>query len=422
MRQYITLFILLFCSLSLSAGQKITLLFAGDAMNHSPQITSAQRPEGKYDYSECFEYIRNEVKSADISVVNLETTHAGKPYTGYPTFSCPDEFSAELQRSGFNLFMTANNHSADKGKKGIERTIDVLDTLKISYTGTFKDAAARDTTYPLLVEKNGFRLAFLNYTYDTNGLPVTAPNIVNEISDKTILQDIEKAKTLTPDLIIACMHWGIEYQRTPSKEQRRLAKLLIDNGVKIIIGSHPHVIQPMEGTLNSHDSTYQNIVAYSLGNFISNQNDRYTDSGAMVKIGIEKDEEGSISITGCAYSLVWRYRYYENGKRHYTLVPAYTFDNNPEEVQPELRARMKEAFTDARKLLKKHNQHIDEYVFSPDEIREISIPDEENRDWEDTLETFYHLPRKRDLDTLQHFIETQLYEVPADSIQVEVEE
>ncbi len=384
MRYFITLLTLLFCSLSLFAGQKITLLFAGDAMNHTPQITSAECPEGKYDYSEYFEHIRNDIKSADISVVNLETTHAGKPYTGYRVFSCPDEFSAELQRSGFNLFMTANNHSADKGKKGIERTIDVLDTLKINYTGTFKDTVARNTTYPLLIKKNGFRLAFLNYTYDTNELPVTAPNIVNQIKDETILQDIEKAKTLNPDLIIACMHWGIEYHRTPDKEQKRLTKLLIDNGVQIIIGSHPHVIQPMEGTLNN-DSTYKNIVAYSLGNFISNQNDRYTDSGAMVKISIEKDEDGNVNITDCNYSLVWRYRYYENGKRHYTLIPAYIFDNNPEEIQLALQARMKQAFTDARKLLKKNNLHIDEYIFNPDEENIPIIDLEDNQHIIDTL-------------------------------------
>jgi len=406
MRHYITLFLLLFCSLSIFASQKITLLFVGDAMQHAPQINSAERPEGKYDYSECFEHIRNEVKSADISVVNLETTHAGKPYTGYPVFSAPDEFSAELQRSGFNLFVIANNHSADKGKKGIERTIDVLDSLKIMYTGTFKDLVARDSTYPLLVEKNGFRLAFLNYTYDTNGLPVTTPNIVNEISDKTILQDIEKAKTLNPDLIIACLHWGIEYQRTPSKEQRRLAKLMIDNGVQVIIGSHPHVIQPMEGVLNSDKSTYKSIVAYSLGNFISNQNDRYTDSGAMVKISIEKDEENNVNITNCAYSLVWRYRYYENGKRHYTLIPAYIFDNHPETVQPALQARMKEAFTDARKLLEKHNLHINEYIFNPNEA---DIP-------------------TNDFDDNQHIIETLIIQtdnVPEsvqERIQVEIEE
>jgi poly-gamma-glutamate synthesis protein (capsule biosynthesis protein) len=365
MKHYITLFILLLYCLTLTAGQKITLLFAGDAMNHSSQITAAEQPDGKYDYSEYFEYLTNEVKSAGISVVNLETTHAGKPYTGYPAFSYPDEFSAELQRSGFNLFMTANNHCADKGKKGIERTIDVLDSLEINHTGTFKDPEIRHATYPLLVEKNGFRLAFLNYTYDTNEPSVTAPNIVNEINDKVILQDIKKVQSQNPDLIIACMHWGVEYSRSPNEEQRRLAKLMIDNGVKIIIGSHPHVIQPMEGVLNSNDSTYQNIVAYSLGNFMSNQNDRYTDCGAMVKIDLEKNGENRVNITGCAYSLVWRYRYYENGKRHYTLIPAYIFDHNPETVKPALQARMKEAFTDARELLKKHNLHISEYVFNP---------------------------------------------------------
>jgi poly-gamma-glutamate synthesis protein (capsule biosynthesis protein) len=323
------------------------------------------------------------VRAANLSVVNLETTHAGKPYTGYPTFSCADEFSAELQYSGFDLFLTCNNHSADKGKKGIERTIDVLDSLNIIHTGTFKDTAALNSSYPLVVEKDGFRLAFINYTYSTNGLRVTPPNVLNMINDSVILQDIAKAKATDPDLIIACMHWGIEYQRLPNKEQRRLAQLLIDNGVEIIIGSHPHVIQPMEGALNEDSLTYKNIVVYSLGNFISNQNDRYTDSGAMVKIGLEKDEENCVHITNCAYSLVWRYRYMEEGKRHYTLIPAYVFDNKPEDVQPILQARMKEAFTDARTLLGKHNQHIDEYTFDPEKR---SLPVRNFHDNQDIIE------------------------------------
>ena len=343
-------------SLTLSAQQKLTLLFAGDAMQHSPQITAAKTAEG-YDYKNCFVHVKDEIEAADIAVVNLETTHAGKPYNGYPTFSAPDEFSADLKDAGFDLFLTCNNHSADQGKKGIERTIDVLDSLKIRHTGTFKDSAQYNLHYPLVVVKNGFKLVFLNYTYDTNGRPVHAPNIVNIISDKTILRDIEKAKRYNPDMIIACLHWGKEYQRLPVNEQKHLAKLLTDNGVKLVIGSHPHVIEPMEAVKNA-DGKIEHVTAYSLGNFISNQKDRYTDSGAMIKIELQKNESGETEISDCRYSLVWRYKYIENGKLKYTLIPSSIYDNNPEIVQPSLRSQMKSAFDDARELLNKHNVNV----------------------------------------------------------------
>lgn len=350
-------FALLFCiTFSLSAQQKLTLLFAGDAMQHSPQITSAKTSTG-YDYKSCFVHIKNEVRSADISVINLETTHAGKPYNGYPTFSAPDEFSADLKDAGFDIFLTCNNHSADQGKKGIERTIDVLDSLKIRHTGTFKDSLQQRLFYPLIIIKNGFRLAFINYTYDTNGMPVTAPNIVNIIDDKTILDDIAEAKRFKPDMIVACMHWGEEYRRLPNNEQKRLAELMTNNGVKLVIGSHPHVIQPMEAPKNENGQI-DHVTAYSLGNFISNQKDRYTDTGAMIKIELEKNEKGKTEITNCTYDIVWRYKYTENGKLKYSLIPASINDNDPEQIQPALRAGMKKAFEDARDLLNKYNVNI----------------------------------------------------------------
>ncbi len=362
MKHFSVFLFALWILLPLSAQQKLSLLFVGDAMQHSPQITSAKTATG-YDYKDCFKYIKNEIESADIAVVNLETTHAGKPYNGYPTFSAPDEFSADLKDTGFDVFLLANNHCADQGKKGIERTLEVLDTLKVKHTGTFKDIDQRNLFYPLIIIKNGFKLALINYTYDTNGMPVYKPNIVNEIDDKTILQDIEEAKRFNPDMIIACMHWGNEYQRLPSNEQKRLANLMIDNGVKLIIGSHPHVIEPMEAPKNNNGKI-ENVVVYSLGNFISNQKDRYTDSGAMVKIELEKDTiNNTVNITDCKYSLVWRYKYTENGKLNYTLIPASINDNNPEKIEPAQRSRMKQAFDDARELLNKYNSNVDEYVF-----------------------------------------------------------
>lgn len=143
----------------------------------------------------------------------------GKPYKGYPAFSAPDEFLTAIHDAGFNVLVTANNHSLDRGKSGLERTIQLIDSLKVPHAGTYINADEREKKYPLLLEKNGFRIALLNYTYGTNGIPVTPPNIVNYIDTAIIAKDIEESKAMKPDAIIACMHWGIEYQSLPDKEQ-----------------------------------------------------------------------------------------------------------------------------------------------------------------------------------------------------------
>ena len=203
----------------------LRLLFVGDLMQHQGQINAARTSTG-YDYSTCFAYVKEEIKKADLSIANLEVTLGGKPYKGYPAFSAPDEFLTAIHDAGFNVLVTANNHSLDRGKSGLERTIQLIDSLKVPHAGTYINADEREKKYPLVLEKNGFRIALLNYTYGTNGIPVTPPNIVNYIDTAIIAKDIEESKAMKPDAIIACMHWGIEYQSLPDKEQkipRRLA-------------------------------------------------------------------------------------------------------------------------------------------------------------------------------------------------------
>ena len=167
----------------------------------------------------------------------------------------------------------------------MERTIQLLDSSGIRYAGTYKNLSERRQRYPLFINRNGFRIALLNYTYGTNGIKATSPNIVNYIDKNTILQDIQSAKARQPDAIIACMHWGEEYQSLPNREQRELANWLLQQGVTHIIGSHPHVIQPMELRTNG---TEQHIIVYSLGNFISNMSKANTDGGLIFTLQLEK--------------------------------------------------------------------------------------------------------------------------------------
>ena len=335
---------------------RITLLFAGDLMQHQGQINAARTPAG-YDYSDCFKYVKEAISRADTAVANLEVTLGGKPYRGYPAFSAPDEYLSAIREAGFNVLITANNHCLDRGKKGLERTILMLDSLRIPYAGTYTNAETREQRYPLMIEKNGFRIVLLNYTYGTNGLKATSPNIVNYIDKETMALDIRKAKALQPDVLIACIHWGEEYQSLPNREQTSLADWLLQQGVTHIIGSHPHVVQPMELRTDSTAGS-RHAVVYSLGNFISNMSARRTDGGILFKLELEKD---SITrVTNCEYGLVWTSRPVLSRKKNYILYPI----NYPTDSLSVTERNHLKIFTkDTRSLFNKHNKGIKEYIF-----------------------------------------------------------
>lgn len=325
-------------------------------MQHQSQINAARTTTG-YDYSTCFEYVKEEIGKADLAIANLEVTLGGKPYKGYPAFSAPDEFLTAIHDAGFNVLVTANNHSLDRGKSGLERTIRLIDSLQIPHAGTYANSEEREKKYPLLLEKNGFRIALLNYTYGTNGISVTPPNIVNYIDTLIIAKDIEASKALQPDVIIACMHWGIEYQSLPDKEQKFLTDWLLQKGVNHIIGSHPHVVQPIEVRTDSLTND-KHLVVYSLGNYISNMSARRTDGGLMVKMELVKDS--IVRLNNCEYSLVWTARPAQSGEKNHQLLPV----NLPSELVPVKARNSLKIFTDdARSLFSKHNRGIKEYTF-----------------------------------------------------------
>lgn len=300
-------------------------------MQHKSQLDAA-RIQGGYDYSNCFSEVRKYIGEVDIAIVNFETTLPGRRYSGYPMFGSPDEFAVALKDAGFDIFLTSNNHCVDKGKKGLERTIQVLDSLQIKHLGTYVNQEKRDLFYPMMVIKNGIRIALLNYTYGLNGLQVQVPNIVNLIDKQQMLEDIRIAKYMKPDIIIANMHWGDEYWLKQNKEQEKLADFLIKNGVRLVIGSHPHVVQPID--IRKSGGIIHDIVVYSLGNFISAMKRPNTDGGMMVRIDLSKSEEGNLSIDNCNYSLVWVYKSIENGRANFKLLPVQ--DYNDEENRNKL--------------------------------------------------------------------------------------
>lgn len=307
-----------------SQERKVSLLFAGDAMQHMPQVNAAKTKDG-YDYTDCFKQVREHIRQADLAIVNLETTLPGKGYSGYPMFGSPDAFAFALKDAGFDVFLTANNHSQDKGRKGVERTIAILDSMQVKHLGSYVDQDSRDLLHPMIIAKNGIRMALLNYTYDLNGLTAQHPNVINLIDRKQIYDDVQMAKLLRPDIIIANMHWGEEYWLRPSNEQKELTDLLINNGVRLVIGSHPHVVQPID--IRKEGDSIKNVVVYSLGNFISNQSKPNTDGGMMVNIEISKDEQGNVHIDDCTYSLIWVHKESKNSRSKYELIPVEKYSS-----------------------------------------------------------------------------------------------
>lgn len=303
----------------------IRVAFLGDLMGHMPVVNSTLNKEtGVYEFDKCFSPLQPYLTETDFVIGNLETTFGDLPYHGFPMFSSPDDYAPALIKAGFDFLVTANNHSVDRGKKGIERTIHVLDSFQLSHTGTFVDNAARNRLYPAITEVQGIRLCILNYTYGTNGLPVPKPSVVNMMDTVQMQIDLEAARKLQPDIIITFLHWGVEYARKPSDEQRAVARFLARHGCHAVIGAHPHVVQTFE-SLTGKDSISVPVF-YSIGNCLSNQRDRYKDGGIIAEITISK-VRGKAQISGSDYISYWVYK--KMNPNSYKLVPEGYTEKNP---------------------------------------------------------------------------------------------
>ena len=348
-----------------SGAKEVSFLFLGDIMGHDTQIkTGFNKEDSTYNYEEYFEYLKPLFKARDFVIANFEVTLAGEPIKGYPQFSSPDELAYDCKNAGIDFFASANNHCCDRGAKGIIRTINVLDMMDIPHTGTFKSAKDRDEKYPVVLEKNGIRIALLNYTYGTNGLLVPKGLVVNLTDKDQIEKDLKKAQTMGVDKILVFMHWGKEYQTEPNHEQEELAEFIFAKGADIIIGSHPHVIQKMIWTKKS-DEKKEHLIAYSLGNFVSNQRKRYTDGGAMISFTLAKTGN-EVSIKEAGYFLNWVYKSFEQDGTHYRVLPVSQFENQPGFfISKDYFDKMKVFIKDSRDLYKAQNVNMKEYLYDP---------------------------------------------------------
>lgn len=314
--------------------QRVSLIFVGDIMFHKSQIKAANSGGKNYDFSHSFSYISPILKSADFTAGNLETTFGGEPYSGFPAFSAPDTVAWFLKQAGFNVITTANNHSSDKGYRGLSGTNTALDRNNFIHTGIFTNEESKEKNSPVYLVKNGIKIALLNYTYGTNNN--SSKLLINKIDTVTMAKDIEKANNNLSDAIIVSLHWGNEYKRHPDQFQKKIAVFLFRQGVNAVIGSHPHVIQGFERRIKSYgkDSTLS-ICVYSLGNFISNQRWRYSDGGLLVKFDIVKKvaTKSYCTVENFVYDPCWVHTYYIGKKKYYDVLPSSLVENDSTKKQ-----------------------------------------------------------------------------------------
>ena len=343
-----------------------TILTAGDIIVHKPFLTSSQylKSDGTYDYNSIFTYVKDDYEAADFTVTTVEGALTEGNYSGYPMFCSPDSVATTLSNNGVDMCLLANNHIYDNFDDGLQRTMDVMTANSLLYTGLRKTTA--DKPY-LIQEINGIKVGFFNYVFETervngqktiNGIAVSdeSSELINSFNSQDLDSFYEKIETGLSEMkeedvefTIVYMHWGIEYQTTESAEQDTMAQKLCDLGVDALIGSHPHVIQPVD-LLTSSDGAHQMLCAYAIGNLLSNQRTEYmdglayghTEDGVMLELTIQRDDEGKISITKADFTPTW-VAYFTNNDPEYYILPVNEPEKLPETTGMDVTADAKES-------------------------------------------------------------------------------
>lgn len=281
----------------------VIIKMVGDVLLHTPVSDSGLMEDGTYNYDHLFANVKDEIENADLALVNQEVILGGAELglSGYPAFNGAYEVGDAIAGAGFDVVLHATNHAIDRGKNGLLNCLNFWENNypDIAVLGINSSQEMQDTVY--ICEKNGIKIAILNYTYGTNGIsmPADMPFAVNLIDKDKIAKDLEYAEA-NADITIVCPHWGVEYTHSENENQRELARYFTELGADLIIGTHPHVIQPVEWIETSNGN--KALVYYSLGNFI-NSTSEYGDTvadrmvGAMANVTIKKASDGSVSIS-----------------------------------------------------------------------------------------------------------------------------
>lgn len=321
----------------------------GDILMHMPCIKGGKISDGSYNFDHYFKYVKDYVAQADYAVANLETTLAGLDngykYSGYPAFNCPDGIVTALKNVGFDMMLTANNHCYDTRSKGYHRTQQVLTDANLDYIGTVPN---EDTKQYLVKDVNGISIGMVCYTYEDNSDPnIVAPNgismkdadekLINSfnVNDldafyQRIEQQIAEMKDQGAEALVLYIHWGVEYQLEENKTQNAIAQKMCDLGIDVIVGGHPHVIQPMELLTSSVDENHKTLCLYSTGNALSNQRRTemrlktgHTEDGVLFNFTFAKYSDGTVRVEDASILPTWvnKYKSSSTGKDVYEIYP-----------------------------------------------------------------------------------------------------
>ena len=341
---------------------QITINLVGDLMCHLPQTNNDKLSNGDYDFNPSFEYVKPYLQDADLTIGNLETTFAGttQPYAGYPAFNSPDAYCTAIKNAGFDFLVTANNHSMDTRESGLLRTLDVIKQHQLGYAGTYSSQRDHDSIRILNIK--GIKLGILNYTYGTNGsYPITDHRyMLNVIDSADIFNAIQKAKTKGAEIILVFYHMGIENVTGPIQSQKDAVRFALEAGASIVIGSHPHMIGPSQ-QIYSKAIADTAFVAYSLGNFLSNQYWRYTDAGVILQLAIQKNHTNhKVNFKQASYLPTWVYRGDGTKKMHVLFPAQWALDSTklPTFLSKSHQQKMQEAFDDTKLILTKDNPSL----------------------------------------------------------------
>ena len=341
----------------------ITISTVGDIMCHSVQFNYARVTKDSFDFNPVFRKVSKYLSESDFTFGNLESVFAGKEekYTGYPRFNSPSELLDALKNAGFDLLTTSNNHSLDRGEVGIHKTLNELNKRSINYNGTYANQADRDSIRIFNIK--GFTIAFLAYSYGTNDNPIPKDKtyLINLIDYDLIRRDIQAAKSQNPDLVLVHYHFGDEYKREPTEFQKAVVNSTIEMGADIIIGGHPHVLQPVK-FIKSEKSVFDSVfVAYSLGNFISNQQWRYSDTGGILTLSISKNiYDKSIKISKVEFIPTWVYKGNSGEKNEYIILPSKSIleDSSNSFLKKDHLKKIEESFSDTKEVMAKYSNRV----------------------------------------------------------------
>lgn len=312
MKKILVAFILVYGVCVFAAPKELNLIMGGDALLHSSVYKDAKQEDGSYDFSSMLSALKPVVEKYDLAFYNQETILGGVKLglSTYPNFNSPQEFGDNMLSLGFNLVSLANNHTLDRGEKAVRSSLAYWEEKPVLTAGSYGSFLERNS--PKIEQKNGIKYALLAYTYGTNGIPLPKGKeyLVN-IYTKAMLEKDIKAIRNKVDFLIVSMHWGIEYDFEPSIEQRKYAKLLADLGVDLIIGTHPHVVQPAEWIGDT-------LVYYSLGNLISGQRGTNKRIGMLGSVHITKIQDGKVKLSNPRAELI--YTYYNTHFKNFKLM------------------------------------------------------------------------------------------------------